>query len=214
MSQMSGLTDFHEQIERLGIQDITGIIHAGAHRCEEVADYTQAFGDIPMWWVEANPDLIPHCYEVLDPYKNQHLIHALVLDKDDAPTMLKVTNTDAMSSSVLELGTHKEFAPDTYYTHVVLGRSRTLDSLVGEHTIEANMLVMDLQGAEALALQGATELLTHLDVVMTEVNRAEVYVGCAKVWELDALLFNYGLVRVDTYWVPDQDWGDACYCRA
>ena len=163
-----------------------------------------------MWWVEANPGVFDKIRAALIPYPNQLLIEALVTDVDGSERRFNVTNYDGMSSSVLEFGTHPTFSPDTVWVDHLMLATRTLDSLVAEHAIDANMLVMDLQGAEGLALKGAQGLIPQLDFVYSEINTAEVYIGCAKVEELDAMLPDFR--RVETTPTP-HGWGDGFWCR-
>jgi hypothetical protein len=124
-----------------------------------------------------------------------------------------VTNYDGMSSSVLAFGTHPTFSPDTVFVKEEVLLSATLDRLVAENRITGcNFLSMDLQGAEMLCLRGATKFMESVDYVMSEVNTAEVYVGCAKLPELDEFLA--GFTRVATHMVGEQGWGDALWLRS
>jgi len=75
-----------------------------------------------------------------------------------------------------------------------------------------DFLVMDLQGAELLALNGMKDNLHKVNFAYLEVNRDEVYTNCAKVEQLDEFLLQYGLKRKQTYWTS-YDWGDAYYSR-
>lgn len=193
---------------------ITGIIHGGAHLAEEAHEYAQVFPNKPVWWIEANPAVMMPIMSVISKYPGQKLVQALLHAVDNVPHDFNVTNYDGMSSSVFQFGTHPEFSPDTVFVRTISCTARTLDSLVAEHRMKANMLVMDIQGAEGLALAGATELLHNLDAVMLEVNKEEVYVGCAKVWDLDDILIAHDMKRVETFWVGEQGWGDALYVRA
>ncbi len=195
---------------------VTGVLHCGAHLAEEAPEYGQAFGpDVLVWWVEANPAVLPKIEQALAPYwPSQRVIHALLLDRDGVNTPFHVTNYDGMSSSVLEFGTHRTFHPDTVFVDEIVLPSSSIDAIVkleGIHSV--NMLVMDLQGAELLVLQGATELLPSIDFVITEVNYAEVYKNCAQVEQLDGFLGEYGLDRVETLWVSNFGWGDAFYVK-
>lgn len=193
---------------------VNGILHAGAHLAEEAPDYERVFGSaLPVWWVEANPAVTTKINAVLQNYKNQILLDGMVAEVDGAERSFHVSNYDGMSSSLLDFGTHPEFSPDTVFVHSVGLTTITIDSLVANHNIKANMLVMDIQGAEALALAGAQHLFPHLDFVMSEVNKKEVYLGCAKIWDLDDVLLANGLKRVETYWVGEQGWGDALYVK-
>jgi hypothetical protein len=121
-----------------------------------------------------------------------------------------------MSSSIFEFGTHPTFSPEIHFEQHLQLPTTTLDTLADIYTFtNANFLNMDIQGAELLALRGAKRLLNEqIDYVMCEVNREEVYIGCAKVEELDELLAEYRFDRVETSWVPNQGWGDALYIKS
>lgn len=189
---------------------IDGVLHVGAHLAEEAETY-DGLGVGAVWWIEANPAVISQILENLKPYPAQSVVEALVYSVDGETLPFNVTNYDGMSSSILSFGTHPEFSPDTVFEKTLQLRTRTLDNIARHAGVHANFLNMDLQGAELHALQGATEFLDGVEYVMTEVNCKEVYIGCAKVEELDEFLHDFE--RVETYWVGDQGWGDALYVR-
>ena len=191
------------------IGKVTGVLAIGAHLAEEAEAYDQ-LGDVPVWWVEANPEVFDKIKAALSSYPLQTLIPALVTSEDGALTAFHVTNFDGMSSSVFPFGTHAQSHPDMVWVANMVLPSRTIDSLVAEHGIETNLLVMDIQGAEGLALRGAEKLLPSLDFVMTEVNTEQVYQGCAMLPEIDELLADFE--RVETYITP-HGWGDAFFVR-
>ncbi len=203
-------------VEQYGLADkVTGIVHCGAHLCEEAPSYNDL--SAPVWWIEANPNLRAEIETALAPYPDQHLIEALLADVDDQDMTLHISGPDYRgSSSVLDWGTHRTFSPLDWVDHVK-GISRTLDSLWAEHGFAgANMLVTDLQGMDGAALRGAGRFLEQVDFVMCEVNATQVYVGCMEIDEVDALLAAVAPVpfqRVETYWVGDQGWGDGFYSR-
>lgn len=188
---------------------IHGVLHVGAHLGEE-ADLYQRIGVNDVWWVEANPFVHDKLETILRPYGHT-LIKACVTDQDGDKRQFNVTNYDGMSSSIFEFGTHPTFAPDIFFEHRVEVTTSTIDTLVQQHNIKANFLNMDIQGAELLALRGATNYLKQVDFVITEVNSMEVYKGCARVGQLDAFLGDFH--RVETHWVDNQGWGDALYRR-
>jgi len=202
------LMDLELLLERWNVP-VHGVLHLGAHLAEEAEVYHR-LGVGPVWWVEANPKVQAKIQRVLDPYPDQHLIEALIWDTDDStPRPFNITNYDGMSSSVLEFGTHPEFSPDTKYVDTVQLPTRSVDSLVAEHGIEATLLNMDLQGAEGWAIRGAQDFLgDQVTAIMAEVNKAEVYKGCTQVGEFDRLIARRDFQRVETSWVGDQGWGD------
>ena len=192
---------------------VTGVLHIGAHTAEEAECYND-LGITNVVWVEPNPDLIPQVHANVDRFGHK-VIEALITDEDHLMTGFNVTNINGMSSSILQFGKHPEFSPEIVFEKTLFIESRTIDSIVEEYGLkDINMLSMDIQGAELLALRGGVEFLENIDYLMSEVNQEEIYLGCAKVWELDALLDDYGLIRNETHWVGDQGWGDAWYVRS
>lgn len=191
---------------------ITGVLHVGAHLAEEAETYHK-LGISNVTWVEANPDNIGRILQQVAKNYGHKVICALVTDKDREPTEFHVTNFDSMSSSIFEFGTHKKFSPDTVFVDHRVYESRTLDSLAEEHDgfPGVNFLNLDIQGAELLALKGATNLLPQIQYIYTEVNTDEVYKGCAKITELDTFLNDFA--RLETGMVRGQGWGDALFAR-
>jgi hypothetical protein len=74
-----------------------------------------------------------------------------------------------------------------------------------------NYLVLDIQGAELKALKGLGYFNNHFDVIITEAYTEELYLGCGKLHEIEALLTNYKLIE----FAPEvgKGWGDAAFVR-
>jgi FkbM family methyltransferase len=183
-----------------------GIIHVGAHRCEEKPFYEKELGVgvNNILWIDGNDEL---CKE------RPEIVNAIVADKDDQEVEFIITSNEAMSSSILELKEHLVEHPDCLETRRVRKRTVTLDTLIkacGDQKYD--MLVMDVQGAELLVLRGAEKVLSGVKCVITEVNTKELYAGCAQIEELDAFLGERGFVRVCTD-MTRHGWGDALYLR-
>lgn len=200
--------------------DISGVVHVGAHLGEEALSYSEA-GIANVWWIEGNPDIIEALTTHVERY-DQKVVCALVYDCDDAEVPFHVTNYKSLSSSIFEFGTHRQVSPDVYFVETKSLRGCTLDTIVRNNGIAGcNFLNMDLQGAELVALRGATTLLESIDYVFTEINVDELYKGCARLPEMDAFLGDRGFERVATQMAgaerPGQPnwtgWGDAFYMR-
>jgi hypothetical protein len=115
-----------------------------------------------------------------------------------------------MSNSLLKPAKHLEQYPSIQFTETEEVEVWQLDEIVKHLGFSGNLLVMDVQGYELEVLKGATDTLRHIDYLYCEINRDEVYEGCAKVWELDAFL--NGFTRVETSW-QGGSWGDAIYIK-
>jgi hypothetical protein len=74
------------------------------------------------------------------------------------------------------------------------------------------LINIDVQGYELEVFKGGKDFLNEVDYIITEVNRDEVYKGCAKIDELDSFLAPYGFNRVETTW-DGGTWGDAFYIK-
>lgn len=75
-----------------------------------------------------------------------------------------------------------------------------------------DFLNMDIQGAELKALRGMGDILKQFKWAYLEVNKAELYKGCALVEDIDLYMLSYGFRRVETSWTGAM-WGDALYCH-
>jgi FkbM family methyltransferase len=194
--------------------NITGVVHVGAHLAEEAKDYAD-HGISPVWWIEGNPELIGRIADNVRGYPGNQVVQALVYEADDVDLGFNITNMDGMSSSILDWGTHPLTAPQCVFAKTVTLRTKTLDTIVAEHGITgANLLNMDLQGAEMHALKGAEKLLESVDYIFSEVNVDELYAGCVRLWELDAWLAERGFIRTETCMAENNvGWGDGFWIR-
>ena len=191
---------------------LKGVLHVGAHKCQEKKFYNNdlQIPDTRIVWVEGNPWLV-------DWNRTQGVqnIYLAVLDEVVRNTTFYVTNID-QSSSLLELGTHKESYPYIDVSMKVPVRTDTLHGFFEKNNLrpeDYNVWNFDIQGVELQVFRGSKELLRHVDILLTEVNTQEVYKGCGLLDEMDILLKEAGLIRVDTHIVEGAGWGDAIYVR-
>lgn len=207
---MAQLIEFSD-LARKHRRPVTGVIHVGAHLGEEAEIYA-AQGVTDVVWVEGNPDLIAQLTENVARY-GHIVIAGLVSETDDTPVEFNIAN-NGYSSSLLELGTHTTAHPDVFFTetkHLVAHRLDTLLERAGVDLSRFNYLCMDLQGAELMCLRGAPNALGVVDYVYTEINEDELYVGCARIPDLDAFLAAFD--RVETEMAEGKGWGEALYVR-
>ncbi len=187
---------------------IRGVLHVGAHECEESKDYAAA-GAAPVFWIEALPEL------VRQQRQNGHDVHAvLASDEDDKELTFYVTNNLA-SSSMLPLKVHLQMHPHVAVAKTITLKTRRLDTWIAKERIDlanVNFLNLDIQGAELKALKGLGTHLGRFDAVYTEVNVAELYENCVLLPDLDKFLEAQGFERVETD-ITGYQWGDALYLR-
>ena len=184
-----------------------GILHVGAHECEELNDYEQYISRDKILWIEALPNKVD--FSKLK-YPGILIENAIVSDVIEDITF-NISN-NGQSSSILEFGLHSHYHPDVHYINSFQGKTNLLKNILPKYNIEYNFLNFDIQGAELKALKGMEEYLSQVDYVYTEVNSDYVYKNCVLIDELDKYLNQYGLIRVETKWT-DCKWGDAFYIK-
>lgn len=201
------LISLHELVKKYNIK-FKGILHVGAHECEEICDYCTYIAPNLILWIEALEDKVNLCKSK---YPNTFIENAVVSDKVEIVKFNRSNN--GQSSSILELGLHKEFHPQVWYTNSYEVETKMLKDIINKYDVEYNFLNLDIQGAELKALKGMEEYLPKVDYIYTEVNSDYVYENCCIITEIDSYLEKFGLFRVETRWCKNYRWGDAFYIR-
>ena len=189
---------------------VSRVLHIGAHDCQEAGFYRE-LGISPenTVWVDALDAKIAQAKRRNIP----NVYKAVITDVDNADITFNVSNNE-QSSSVLELGTHKEEHPDVHYVQSIQEKTTTIDTFLQRETIDPafDFWNLDIQGAELLALKGGEQALKHASALYLEVNEKALYKGCPLIGELDAYLLERGFRRVETT-MTSHGWGDALYLR-
>ncbi len=188
-----------------------GVLHIGAHIGQEAEMYNQ-LGMKKMIFIEANPSIFDQLRVNIKKYPAALAIKACISDKDGETVTFNISSNEGQSSSILELGTHKDLHPDVSYTSKLeMVTSRVDTVLSGMDLSGIDFLNIDLQGMELPALKSMGNLLSNFRYAYLEVNREQVYKGCAEIQEIDSFLATFGFERKETDWV--NGWGDAFYVR-
>jgi FkbM family methyltransferase len=189
--------------------NITGGFHIGAHDCEEIEFYNRlGVKNENIVWIDAIPSKVIEATNRGIPY----VYHAVITDKDDEDVVFNVSN-NVQSSSVLEFGTHSQEHPSVVYIDKINLKSITIDTFFERNHIDAskfNFWNFDIQGAEFMALKGATRSIQYAKAIYLEVNVKELYKNCGLITEIDTFLEQYKFKRVLTN-ITRHGWGDALY---
>ena len=213
------LIPYSELLRKYNLK-VNGILHIGAHKCEELGAYTNgSLSKDKIIWLEGNPTLVKNM-KAKD--SEVRIYHCLVSDKDGDEVTFNITN-NGESSSILELGTHKQLYPFIKCVEKIQLKTSRVDSLFQREGLDKtmpNFLNIDIQGAELMALKGMGKMLENFDYVYLEVNNDYVYKDCCLIGEIDEYLRKYNFVRMETKWwsaTPQHpfgaQWGDAFYIK-
>jgi FkbM family methyltransferase len=202
-----------EITKQFGI-DIRGIIQVGAHTGQEVSALVEQ-GIKRIHLIEANGDLIPALQALASSGNAAITVSNVAISDSNGYQDFHVTSF-SQSSSLLPLADLRIVYPKIKEVACIEVRTETLDDNVRANCLAEgyNGLFIDVQGAELHVLRGAQETLKLIDIIVCEVNFAELYAGCPQIEDLDLFLFDAGFVRVATKSPHHDTWGDAVYVRS
>lgn len=188
--------------------NIKGIIHIGAHIGQEMSTYKKLNIENVMFF-----EPIPSTFNKLkeNVMEDAVLVNSALGNFIGEVDMFTETINGGQSSSVLQPEYHLIQHPDIVFNGSEKVKMTMLDTFINDKE-KYNFINIDVQGYELEVFKGGSEFLNSIDYVMTEVNRAELYKGCAKIEELDTFLGSYGFERVETFWAGGT-WGDAFYVK-
>lgn len=195
-----------------------GILHLGAHLGQEAAAYADL--NKPVVWVEALPNLHSRLANHVKQFPGQRAMCALLGDRNGIQKTFYISNNaEGASSSVFQFGDYgggdKSLWPElklAMVDSITLPMLR-LDTLLQGNGIDAQQYdfwVVDLQGAELLALQGSGDLLQYCRALYVEVSTVPVYQGGVLWPELSAWLGQAGFVPL---WQPGKRHDDVLFVR-
>lgn len=198
--------------------DIKGVIHVGAFDGQELTSYRSLnlFNTILFEPQKVMYDIVKQKCIV------DETVHNFALGADNFESEMFISdkaggiaNGASQSSSILEPSVHLTEHPDiTFPTKetITVKRFDGFASDAGINMQNYNMLNIDVQGYELEVLKGFGDLLNHVELIIAEVNRDDVYKDCAQIEDIDEYLSKYSLDRASVYW-QSTSWGDAIYVR-
>jgi FkbM family methyltransferase len=201
------LLNLYSLKEKYGLK-IKGVLHIGAHIGQEFKTYEKLGIDNVMFFEPLSTTFNRLKENVGD---NALLVNIALGNMEGEIEMFTETINEGQSSSILEPEYHLIQHPTLTFNGKEKVKITKLDNFINDKE-KFNFINIDVQGYELEVFKGASEYLNSIDYVMTEVNRAELYKGCAKIEELDTFLGGYGFERVETTW-DGGTWGDAFYIK-
>ena len=174
------------------IYNSSGIVHMGAHRGTEAPIYDWLHKK--TIWIEANPIVFDDLKDNVCQFINQKAYNVLLYDEDDKEVNFNISNNDSASSSVYDFG-EKSLSMNLKMISKLKLNSKKFDTLVEEISLDIsdyNFWILDLQGAELLALKGAKQSLKKCKSILIEISKEEYYINGAKWEELKYFLNEFG----------------------
>lgn len=189
---------------------VRGVLHVGAHLCEELQSYKKFLCD-DIIWIEADPDTY---LKAKEDNPDQLIYNYLITDEDNTYIPFNVANNNE-SSSIFDFGTHEVYHSEIKFIDKKILVSKRLDTIYKIENIKesfANFLNIDIQCAELLALKSMGKLINNFDYIYLEVNTEEVYKNCCLLDEIKEFLEKHGF-EMKLIGMTKANWGDAFFVR-
>lgn len=182
--------------DALGDGAVRNIVEVGARDCAETVAFAEAFPDARIVAFECNPATLPTCREAVRGRDRITLVEKAVGDHpgrvtfyptDPERTVTKHAGGNPGASSLFRART--DYPHERYVQNEISVECTTLaqcPELADVGTID--LLWMDIQGAELMALRGLGTRIRDVGMVHLEVEFLPIYDGQPLFGEVDAFL--------------------------
>lgn len=173
--------------------NISGIIDIGAHTGTAMGEYLKL--EIPNI-VLIEPNI--NAFNKLQEYHGRaKLFNLAMLDYQGNQEMYVSPNNEGAADSLLRPKLITSLKPEIKFNGKGSVKVSSLDRLrldIGMY----NMICIDVNGTELVALNGGVEFLLTIDYIYANVNFKEMYESCVLVGALDAFLAKFQFQRIIT----------------
>ena len=187
---------------------IKGVLHIGAHVGQEFGTYKRLGINNVIFFEPIQGTFNRLKQNVGD---SAILVNTALGNTEGEVEMFTETVNEGQSSSILQPEHHLVQHPSIQFNGKQTVKITKLDNFI-EDKDKYNFINIDVQGYELEVFKGGSEYLKNIDYIMAEVNRAELYKGCAQIEDLDGFLTDYGFERVEIDW-HFGTWGEAFYIK-
>ena len=170
------------------------IFDVGSRDCQQSIEFYKTFPNAKIYAFECNPNTLELCEKNIIPYKDRiTLIKGAVCDYDGDitfyPINQKKTRTtwkDGNPGASSLFKSNGKYTVETYVQDEIITNCHRLDTIMNKYNIpHVDIIWMDLQGAELLALKGLGDKLKSVEYIYTEVSYKEMYTGQVMYKELN-----------------------------
>jgi FkbM family methyltransferase len=196
------------------------IFVAGCHDGSSTLRYLELFPNAKIYCFEPESQNFDRAASNLLKVKSQVKLFPFCLTESCGELLLNVNSHDA-THSIFDIGKIELWDGFTSKIESRLVTSVTIDSIMESEGIKnIDILHLDIQGAELLALQGASEALSNssITLIRCEVEFEQIYAEQPLFWDIGSYLsqHNYRFIKnVDLKYrraeIPRLVWADAIF---
>jgi FkbM family methyltransferase len=175
------------------------IFDIGSRDCIQSIEFYNAFPNSKIYAFECNPNTLDICKINIAPYSDRiTLIEGAVCDYDgnikfypinQQKTITTWKDGNPGASSIFK--SNGQYTYETYVQDEIITQCHRLDSIMNKYGISnVDIIWMNLQGAELLALKGLGNHLQNVKYIYTEVSYKEMYSGQVMFNELNNFILS------------------------
>jgi FkbM family methyltransferase len=179
------------------------IFDIGSRDCAQSIEFYNNFPNAKIYAFECNPSTLPICKKNIEQYRDRiTLIEGAVCDYDGNITFYPINQEKTITtwkdgnpgaSSLFK--SNGKYTVEKYVQDEIITNCHRLDSVMKKYDIpRVDIIWMDLQGAELLALKSAGTYLSNVKYIHTEVSYKEMYTGQVMYNELNNYVLSNGFV--------------------
>ena len=165
------------------LQSINTIIELGARDCKETLLFEKNYPSAKILAFECNPTTLPICRQRITGKSRITLFEKAISETNGKisfypidPEKTKTTWSDGNPGASSLFKASGNYPIEKYVQHEIIVDSIRLDSIfVSEAINEVDLLWMDIQGAELMALKSIGQYLKDVKTIHTEVEFMEIY---------------------------------------
>jgi len=197
---------------------IDSIVEIGARDCGETIKFARQYPKSKIITFECNPQTIGICRNRIKTIKNAKLIEAAVSDKNGFisfyaidPEKTETTWKDGNPGASSILQASGDYPIEKYVQKKIKVKSIRMDKAMKENSFKnVDLLWMDIQGAELMALKSFGKNLKNIKIIHTEVEFMQIYKEQPLFEDIKSYLEKKGFI-FDSFTAEGQYSGDAIF---
>jgi FkbM family methyltransferase len=179
------------------------IFDVGSRDCKQSIEFYEKFPNAKIFAFECNPNTLPICRENIKNYTDRiTLIEGAVCDYDGEITFYPIdqektvtTWKDGNPGASSLFKSNGTYNVEKYIQNEIKTNCHRLDTVMNKYNIDkVDIMWMDLQGAELLALKSLGDKLKDLQILHTEVSYKPIYDGQVMFNELNNFMLTNNFI--------------------
>jgi len=179
------------------------IFDIGSRDCLQSIEFYNIFPNARIYAFECNPNTLGLCKKNIEKYSDRiTLIEGAVCDYDGTIKFYPINQKETITtwsdgnpgaSSIFK--SNGNYTIEKYVQDEITTNCHRLDSVMNKYSIpKVDIIWMDLQGAELLALKGLGNYLENVKYIQTEVSHIEMYSEQVMYNDLNDFIISKGFI--------------------